>query len=555
MTMKTIKLIIIAIVCISAASCNDKVLDVTPTDQLTDASVFSTPENAGLFLNDIYNSLNPGPWSSVFTLLPTEISNDPLDNYSDNSVSGPLAGIPSYQSFANGSYGATVPMFDKQWQNMYANIRKCNLFITKVTPATFDATIKKSYIAQARFLRSYYYKSLIDMYGGVPLILKALDQATDGDAIFYPRSTYDECVTFIEKECEDIQADLPLTVSGNNIGRATKGAALALEGEEELYAGKWQNAAATNLKIMNLGAGYDLFSDYAGIFYSANDDNKEVIFDIQYAPIIKGTSRDSYWGPVQVTDGTGYGAVNPTQDLVDAYEFLDGKTEAEGSAMFDSANPYNNRDKRFAASIIYDGCTWRNGVIYTRAGIPNNRNAFDPSGAGGSTRSGYFLRKLLDPAIVPGSANIGTHTGGANVIIWRYAEVLLNYAEAKNEASGPDQTIYDALNKVRARGGLPNLPGGLSQDALRQRIRRERRIEMAFEGKRLFDLWRWRIADQVFSKPLMAMKITGTGSALTYQKVNIGGGQIIFKPAKNYLMPIPQTVIAQNPKITQNQGY
>jgi hypothetical protein len=528
---------------LAVSSCSDKSLDVTPTDQLTDATVFTSAANAGLFLNDIYNSLNPGPWSSVYTLLPTEISNDPLDNYSDNSLSGPLASIPSYQAFANGSYGPTVPIFDKQWANMYANIRKCNLFITKTTTATFDDASKKSLIAQARFLRAYFYKSLMDIYGGVPLITIVLDQSTQGAAIFYPRSTYDQCVTFIETECEAIQADLPLTVTGANVGRATKGAALALEGEEELYAGKWQNAAATNLKIMNLGAGYDLFSDYAGTFYSANDDNKEVVFDIQYAPIIKGQARDTYWGPPVVSDGTGYGAVNPTQDLVDSYEFLDGKTEAEGSALFDPNNPYNNRDKRFAASILYDGCTWRNGTILTRSG----------GSAGG--RTGYSIRKLLDPAVVPGSANLSQLTGGANAIIWRYAEVLLNYAEAQNEATGPDQSVYDAINKIRTRGGLPNLPAGLTQETMRQRIRRERRIELAFEGKRLFDLWRWHIAEQVFANPLRGMKITPSGTTLVYQKVDIASAKIIFDPKKNYLMPIPQTVIAQNSKITQNPGY
>jgi len=552
--MKTLRYIIIGLLCLTTAACNDKGLDVTPTGFLSDASVFDTPADANLFLNDIYNSLNPGPWSSVFTLLPTEISNDPLDNFTDNSVSGPLASIPSYQKFANGSYGPTVPIFDNQWKNMYANIRKCNLFITKVTATTFDVATKNSLIAQARFLRCYFYKSLIDIYGGVPLITKSLDNS-DGSDIFFPRNTYAECLTFLETECNAIQADLPLTVSGNNIGRATKGAALALMGEEELYAGKWPEAAATNLKIMQLGAGYDLFSDYAGIFYSANDNNKEVVFDIQYAPIVKGTARDSYWGPVQVADGTGYGAVNPTQNIVDDYEFLDGKTEAEGSSLFDPANPYNNRDKRFAASILYDGSSWRGGTIYTRLGVPNNKNVFDAAGDGVSGRTGYYLRKLLDPATVPGSANISNKTGGANAIIWRYAEVLLNYAEAKNEVSGPDQSIYDAINKIRARGGLPNLPSGLSQAQMRDKIRHERRIELAFEGKRLFDIWRWKTAPQVFSQPLKGMKITASGSTLTYQKVNITGGTIIFDPSKNYLMPIPQTVIAQNTKITQNPGY
>src|SRR5690606_1356027 len=135
-------------------ACNDEALDIEPTDQLTNASVWRSPDNAGLFLNDIYNSLNPGPISSVWTNLPSEISNDPLDNYSDNCVSGPLAGIPSYQNFAQGSYGPSTPIFNNYWQEMYANIRKCNVLIKQVSEAEFDEESKKSLIAQGRFLRA-----------------------------------------------------------------------------------------------------------------------------------------------------------------------------------------------------------------------------------------------------------------------------------------------------------------------------------------------------------------------------------------------------------------
>lgn len=529
------------------ASCDDSLLDVEPKDQLTDVSVWSSPENAGLFLNDIYNSLNPGPVSSVWTNVPSEISNDPLDNYSDNSVSGNLAGIPSYVNFTQGAYGPSTPIFNNYWQNMYANIRKCNILIENVSSASFAESARKSLIAQARFLRAYYYKNLIDLYGGVPIITKPLDRVKDGDAIFYPRNTYEECVAFIQGECELAAADLPLKVSGKDVGRATKGAAWALKGELELYAGKWADAAATNLKIMESGAGYDLFPNYETLFYEENEDNEEVIFDVQYAAEIKGTIVERYWNPAQVSDGTGWQAVNPTQDLIDDYEFLDGLTEAEGSALFDPAHPYENRDKRFYASITYDGSAWKNGVIYSRLGIPNNKNQF---GAAGATRTGYYLRKKVNPAIVPGASS------GANSIVWRYAEVLLNYAEAQNELlSAPDESIYNAINKIRERAGLPDLPEGLTKEQMRERIRRERRIELAFEGKRLFDLWRWRIAEDVFSKPLRAMKITEVDGSLVYEKVNVDGGKVVFDPSKNYLMPIPQTVIGKNDKIVQNPNY
>src|SRR5690606_6945202 len=133
-----------------------------PKDQLTDVSVWSSAENAGLFLNDIYNSLNPGPVSSVWTNLPSEISNDPLDNYTDNSVSGNLAGIPSYVNFTQGAYGPSTPIFNNYWQDMYENIRKCNILIQNVSTADFNEAARKSLIAQARFLRAYYYKNLVD---------------------------------------------------------------------------------------------------------------------------------------------------------------------------------------------------------------------------------------------------------------------------------------------------------------------------------------------------------------------------------------------------------
>lgn len=546
--MKNLHLLYIVVCSLLFTAC-DESLDIEPTDQLTDASVWKTPTNAGLFLNDIYNSLNPGPQSTVFTNVPSEISNDPLDNFSDNSISGPIAGIPSYVNFAQGSYGPSTPIFTPHWKNMYTNIRKCNVFIANVTASNFDDATKKGMLAQARFLRAYYYKSLMDIYGGVPIITIPLNREEQGEAIFNPRNTYEECVAFIQKECEEAAVDLPLTVPAKDAGRATKGAAWALKGEQELYAGKWADAAATNLKIMTSGAGYDLFGDYGQLFLLANENNKEVIFDIQYAANVKGEIKEKYWNPVKVSDGGGWGAVNPTQDLVDEYEFLDGKTEAEGSTLFDPENPYKNRDKRFEATIIYDGATWKNGIIYTRLGVPNNSNELDASGAGGKGRTGYFLKKMVDPSIVPGNS------AGANSIIWRYAEVLLNYAEAQNEAVGPDNSVYEAMKKVRLRAGLPELPANLDQAAMRIRIRRERRIEMAFEGKRLFDLWRWRTAEQIFSKPLRAMKITVVGGKPVYEKVNAGGGKITFDPAKNYLMPIPQTVRAQNPKIDQNPQY
>ena len=532
-------------------SCNKDPLAITPANALSDATVFGDTATAYLFLNDIYNQVNAGPWSSSFTNLPTEVSNDPLDDYTDNATYGPASGTLSSTLFDNDSYGpsASAQIFGPQWPNMYAYIRKCNLFIQKVNATSFSDASKKGMIAQARFLRAYFYKSLVDLYGGVPLITKVLDNSTQGDSIFYPRSSYDSCVSFIQSECTLAAADLPATQTGINIGRATSGAALALKGEEELYAGKWQDAAATNLGIMQSNV-YSLFPNFVGLFYSNNEDNQEVIFDIQYAANIRPRHNNQYWGVVEVAKGAGWGDCDPTQELVDDFEFTDGKTAAQGSALYDPTHPYQGKDKRFYASIIYDGAIWRGETIYTRKGIANNANEINTTGKSGNTgRTGYFVKKLQDSTIASTPGNLD----GTNVIVWRYAEVLLNYAEAQNELAGPDASVYSAINKIRERAGQPDLPAGLDQSDMRDRIRHERRIELAFEGKRFYDLMRWKTAQQVFSQPIHGMQVSGTGNNLTYQVITVRN--IVFNPSENYLQPIPQTVLDQNPKLNQNPNY
>ncbi|HEX2976573.1 MAG TPA: RagB/SusD family nutrient uptake outer membrane protein [Bacteroidales bacterium] len=546
--MKHILIIFFAALTLSA--CED--LEITPSDRLSDASIWNDSRTADLFLNDIFYNLNAGPYPTVWTNLPSEISNDPLDNFTDNATYGPDAGPASALLFNSGSYNPSNTLFNNQWKNMYASIRKCNLFIERVEASHYAKATKTTMLAQARFLRAYFYKQLIDLYGGVPLVTKVLKN-DNGEDIFYPRSTYQECVDFIRSETQLAADSLPTKWTGKDVGRVTRGAALAMKGAAELYAGMWTEAAATNQKIIDeLGKGvvYDLFSNYAGLFYQNNENNKEVIFDIQYAPELRYKAIIQYWGVPMVAKGGGWGTCDPTQNLVDSYEFTDGKTEAEGSAMFNPARPYSNRDKRFYASVIYDGSMWRGTRIYTRLGMANNANEINITGKTGNCgRTGYFTKKQLDSTITV----VSSRADGLNFIVYRYAEVLLNYAEAKNEVSGPDATVYDAVNKVRQRAGQPALPTGLDQAAMRQRIRRERRIEFAFEGKYFYDIMRWRTAEQVFSQPIKGMKVTSSGGVLTYTKINVR--TVTFNPDKNYLQPIPQYALDQNPKLTQNPGY
>lgn len=536
-------LTVTALLCIGA--CSDNALEIMPTDRLSDAIVWESPTTAGFVLNDVYDALNAGPLVGTWLHLPSQISNDPLDNFTDNSVSGPVAGIPSRQLFDNNSYGPSNPIFDRTWSTMYANIRKCNLFIEKVGQATFDENQKRVLLAQAIFLRAHFYKTLIDLYGGVPIIVDVLDNTTQGDEIFRPRNTYAECIAFLVEQADLAAADLPKSWSSADMGRATWGAAMTLKGAAQLYAAQWAEAAETNRAIIESEV-YRLFPDFDGIFLPENENNEEIIFDVQYAPVIRHIRSHQFWGVLWAEKGSGWSAMSPSQNLVDQFEFKDGKTESEGSSMFDPKKPYDNRDERFYATILHDGTPWQGRTYYTRLGIPNNYNEFTPTVSGNGNPTGYGLRKLLDPTLMPLNNNLN----GSNAVIYRYAEVLLNYAEAQNEASGPDQTVYDAINALRDRGGLPGLPEGLSQVEMRNRIRRERRVELAFEGKYFYDLLRWRTAEAVFSQPVRGMKITGSGDNLAYEKVNVRG--INFNASKNYLMPIPQYAIDQNPKLEQN---
>ena len=548
--MKRYTIILLSLsVLIGMTACDEQMLEVTPSDELSDAAVWSDSTTANLFLNDIYNALNAGPYGSSWLNLPTQIGNDPLADYTDDATYGPSSGTPSALVFDNSSYGPSNLLFTNTWKIMYANIRKCNLFIQQVDAAEFSAETRKTMMAQARFLRAHFYKTLIDLYGGVPLIEKVLNNDTQGDSIFYARSTYEECVSFIQTECAAAAKDLPRYWTGENVGRATWGAALAMKGEEELYAGLFAAAAATNKAIMQ-SEQYQLFPDYGALFSASNENNEEVIFDVQYAPNLRPRHNNQYWGVPMISKGAGWGNCDPTQNLINSYEFIDGKTAMEGSKYYDPNHPYTNRDKRFYASIVYDGAIWRGDIIYTRLGIPNNANEINVTGKSGNAgRTGYFMKKLQDSTLPSRPSDLD----GTNVIVYRYAEVLLNYAEAANEASGPDQTVYAAVNTIRRRAGQPDLPAGLKQNEMREKIRHERRVELAFEGKRFYDIRRWKIADALFKQPIYGMKITENGGTLQYEKVVVR--KITFNAPKNYLLPIPQYAIDQNPKLKQNPGY
>ena len=530
-------------------SCDDW-LEVTPKDQVTDATLWTTTGNADIFLNDIYRYL-PDPWNG----------DDLEDNYTDDSMSG-IPGRVSKVTYNKGIY--TQDNWNGYWNggtNQYTFIRKCNVFIKNVEASSLDPDWKKMRVAEAKFLRAFFYHLLWTHYGGVPIITEPLDRFTMGEDIYKPRNTDQETYQFMINELTAIADDLPVKPQA---GRASKGAALTLKGWLELFSAsalknpsndltKWATAAATFKQVMDLNT-YNLFANYETMFYEENNNNVEVIFDRHYlgGSSSIGASREGLQGPWFICGNQkAWGGVDPTQDLVDEYQMENGLSINDPGSGYDPQNPYANREKRFYQSIVYEGSSWL-GCVMTFKQVPGNRNATDLADFNEATNTGYYFRKGLDPKY----AINGRHRkSSASYIIFRYAEVLLSYAEAQNEAVGPDESVYNAVNLVRARADLPVLPDGLNQDQMRTAIRRERRVELAFELKRWYDLIRWKLAEVNLNRTKRAMLITVENGVTVYTTINAPGGECTFDPAKHYLWPIHRTALDKNKNLEQNPGY
>ena len=525
-------------------SCN-KFLEVTPTDQVSDATLWVNKENAELFLNNIYASLQ-GPFGTF----------DPEENWSDNSMNG-VNGQYSHAIYAISAYTPTNTVH--RW-GYYAAIRKCNLFIENIQKSTLDDSWKKLRTAEARFLRAYFYTILWTSHGGVPIVTKVLDQNSQGEAIFQARNSSEETFNFIKEECELAALDLPESAE---LGRSTTGAALTLKGWVELFWAsplnntnndlkRWEDAARTNKRVIDLGK-YSLFADYNEQFFEVNNNNSESIFQKRYlGGTALGSSKEGLQGPTSVYGAQkSYGGVNPTQELVDAYSMSNGLAITDPSSGYDPNNPYANREKRFYETIIYDGSSWLGDVMVMKQGL-GSKNATDITNTNEATNTGYYIRKGINPEHTVLGPN---KLSSASYTIFRYAEVLLSYAEAINESQGPMPEVYNAINLVRRRVDLPDLNQGLNTQQMRETIHHERRLELAFEEKRWLDLIRLKKAGELLNGTSHAILIEDKNGKTTYSKIPAINGKRIFDPAKNYFLPIPQEARDRNVKLEQNPLY
>lgn len=521
-------------------ACNDY-LEVVPTDQVTEAFVWNTAANADMFLNGIYAGL-PREYNTA----------DPVDNFSDDGFSGP-ANQYSRTVFALSSY--TPNDAPNYWSGNYANIRKCNLFLDKITSSSLSEDWKKIRLAETKFLRAYFYHILWIHYGGVPIITDVLNQSEQGDAIYRERNSNEDTFKFIVQELAEAANNLPIK---SDAGRATKGAALTVKAWCELFAAsklhnpsnnldKWSEAAKTNKQVMDLGV-YSLFPDFQTMFYEENNNNQEEILVRQYlGGTTLGGSREGLSAPYNVgSESKSHGGVRPTHNIVQEFFMANGLPIDHPQSGYDPNSPYKNREKRFYYSVTYDGAEWLGVTMIYRVGsgsiIEFNRGS----------PTGYDLVKGMNPKY---ALHGDQRLNSANQKLFRYAEVLLNYAEAQNEAAGPDQSVYDAINQIRKRVDLPELVKGLSQEEMRQAIHQERRVELAFEQKRYLDLIRWKQAEVILNKNLLGMKIETSPTGTIATIVPVAGGQRKFDPEKNYVLPIPQSAIDKNTKLIQNPNY
>lgn len=483
-------------------SCSD-FLDVSPSDRLTQGDFWKTRQHAEAALIGTYNALlNSNIYGGVASIA-MEAATPNAYTYNNTGGGGFLAqGI--HDAANNGIINA-------KWGASYTGIGRANTLLSNIGGITMDEPTKKRYAAEAKFLRALFYHDLWVFYGGVPLILETPNLEKQGTL---PRNTADEVYAQIIKDCDEAVVDLPQL--GTTKGNVSKGAALALKARTMLYKGDYQGAATAAKQIID-GKSYTLFADYRELFQLDKEGNSEVIFDIQFK-----NPEFTHGLDIVFTD---YNSIAPLPDLLQDYYMTDGLPAAK-SPLFNAQKPYENRDPRMNQTNILPGTTFRGQTVLA--------NTFGFTGIG---QKKYTVYKDNEA-----KASIADGQSELNYIVFRYADVLLMFAEAQNEAAGPSQAVYDALNLIRKRANMPNFPTGLTKEQMRTEIRHERRIELAGEGLYYHDIRRWKTIETVMNTDVFNF----AGSKLGTRK---------FNKDRDYLWPIPTVVLQNNAALNQNPGY
>ncbi|HVV04517.1 MAG TPA: RagB/SusD family nutrient uptake outer membrane protein [Puia sp.] len=556
-------------------------LDQTVTTSLNETSTFTDSANAMAFLNNIYSAAgfasDPRRFNGGSYAAGLEAACDEAEGPNASSSNG-------FIQFATGTVNPSV-VPDDAWSIPYSNIRAVNQLLRNMYRVPFATSVKQQAVAEARFLRAWYYTMLLEHYGGVPLIGDTVYAATD--KIDATRRSFRSCVDYILSECDAAADVLPMVQTGAQWGRACKGACLALKARVLLFAAsplfnnggmaqgtagldsivaypdsdpnRWQLAAdaaraviathAFNLYVDSTSVPGELGYGFQHVFIERAN-NPEYIFSHMMG---ENKYLESLW---DVPSRGGSNGAFAYQEMVDAFPMSNGLAITDPASGYDPNNPYQDRDPRLGYTIIHDS-TLRP-VFGANQPAPvllyMNTSVNPPVAASGDavykgTPTGLYIYKMMDPTLINNS--LGTTT--RCLPLMRYAEILLNFAEATNEASGPTTEVYQAVEAIRQRAGLRpyQLPTGLTQDQMREAIHTERRLELAYEGFRFFDVRRWLIAEQTDNLQMHGMEVD-RGATVVYKPFNVRKHQ--FTKAM-YLWPIPLKEIAKSPELQQNPLY
>lgn len=556
--MKKINILLSSSIAVLLLSSCNPILDREMILTMTEKQALESYDVAQKRVNGLYTYL-PNGFSPVGGAMMAAASDEAEYSVASSSV----------HMFNNGSWNP-LNNPDNVWTYYYQGIRQATLFLEtadqinmeryKLDPQNqADYEMRMANIErwkyEARFLRAYFYSELVKRYGGVPLANELMDMDTDYRNI--PRNTLQECIDFIVDECGQVAPHLPAVYQASDMGRVTRGAALALKSRVLLYAAselfnnpvwaqgyerkdlislsgtdrqtRWENAAKAAGEVLwgadVAEAGYKLSGNYQSLFRSFSDNEIVLVRRNGYDNSFEKSNYPI--GADQATGGTA-----PSGNLVDAYETTGGRTFTWKDPSM-AARPYENRDPRFAATIMPNNSTFQGRPVECWEG------GADGPGKNNASRTGYYLLKYVDPELKLLQGQSAIHSW----IIIRLGEIYLNYAEAMNEAYGPDaKGIYgksarEAVNEVRGRVGMPDVVAD-SKEEMREKIRHERRVELAFEDHRFWDVRRWMTAPDDLNAPLKGVKVTRLSyNSFEYQSVEVESRS--FKRSM-YFYPIPQ---------------
>ena len=537
-------------------------MDCSETDYYSKQQILDNMDRVKQLATQVYSYL-PHDFCNTSGAMQDAATDDAIHVYESSAI----------QRFVNGTWSANYV-----FGTYYNAIHDANFYLENCVGLTFDewkysdgfADDYKSYLNyehEVRFLRAFYYFELVKRYQNIPLITKTLTQEEANEA---EPSDAVTILNFIISECTDLANDkLPVNYNNmpggeGNLQRATKGMALALKARASLYLAsplysaddtqKWKNAAQAAYDLISQAGtlGYSLDPKYSNLYGATNNQSKEVIM---CRPTGASTSFESANFPMGVTKGST--TTCPTENLVSAYEMTDG-TAFDWSNAEMAKDPYANRDPRLGMTVVYNGMAWpKTTPVEVFEGGKNGQPIKN------ATTTGYYLRKYVNNSVTfePGET---TTSQQHNWILFRYAEILLNYAEAMVNAYGdPDYTgsyslsARDAVNQVRNRGDvkMPAYPTDMKKDAFLKRLRNERRVEFAFEGQRFWDLRRWKLGEKYFGVYPRGLNVEATKDEDFFKDTQMTSHIREFRTPANYLMPIPVDQVSNNPQMVQNPGY